>query len=284
MAFLTILIATVIELLIVSFEGFRSDRWVRDWLRLLQGAFGRSGWWDGPFGVGTTLAVPAVIVAVLFNWLSEGSVIILVAAGVLVLLLTFGLRDLSREIEVYLAAYTGDDGPSTGDAEVTFLEAVDLQPSDPERAVLEAIPVAAHTRWFAPLFWFALLGPIGPVIYRMTAVLREQERQFESFSALIERLYQVLIWVPTRLFLLGLGLAGTLTPTLEVWRKQDDFCLYSSERVLRETGLAAVNYGKLDEMIGEDPHVYWVNAMSALVKRTFALWLVLLAITTLVGF
>jgi membrane protein required for beta-lactamase induction len=139
----------------------------------------------------------------------------------------------------------------------------------------------AHTRIFAPLFWFAVLGPAGVVLFSIAASLRTTVQPNERVGQVLMRLFEILAWLPARLLLLGCGLAGTLAPTVHAWRELDDFSLAATWRALGDGSLSALGYGNLQDITTDDPHVYWINSMYGLIQRAFTVWLVLFAFLTL---
>ncbi|MCZ6895567.1 MAG: hypothetical protein O7H40_16185, partial [Gammaproteobacteria bacterium] len=90
MNFLLILIAAIVEFTVASFEGMRSKRWSRDWAIWINQVAGAYRWWPGLLGAVITVAVPVVIVAVLFGLLYAASAFLGHLAALFVLLLMLG--------------------------------------------------------------------------------------------------------------------------------------------------------------------------------------------------
>jgi membrane protein required for beta-lactamase induction len=240
--------------------------------------------WDHLGGLLLLLLPWWVAVALLQNWSSEwlfGLVGLLF--HVAVLLYCLGPRDLAGDAESYReACAAGDSGLQKtaaawllGDAEV---------PEDSTQcaqAVGSAVLVEASDRLFAVLFWFALLGPVGAVMYRSVALLDQRRRERGEFGDSVSWLNALLIWLPTRLAALGYALSGDFDTAVEGWRSAHQGRPQGSEgslQVLEMTGAGALGGASA----GQDA-VRRVGAAMRLVWRTLGMWLVLIALLTLAG-
>ena len=90
MNFLLILLALAVELMIYSFESWRSAKWSNDWIVWLARVLGRFRWWQGPWGAALALALPALGIGMFFAVVSGWSALLGVFASVVCLLLTLG--------------------------------------------------------------------------------------------------------------------------------------------------------------------------------------------------
>ena len=70
-------------------------------------------------------------------------------------------------------------------------------------AALQRISYAGFARWFAPLFYFALGGPLPALVYRSIALLaaRAGDTRYERLLAWAD-------WIPARLLVLSFALTG----------------------------------------------------------------------------
>jgi membrane protein required for beta-lactamase induction len=146
-----------------------------------------------------------------------------------------------------------------------------------------AVLVEAGDRLFAVLFWFALLGPAGAVMYRSVSVLYRRRREHDVFADSIAWLYGILLWAPARALALGLALAGHFDAALRGWREAHRVQpqgVDGSERVLVLSGSGALAQG---EVADETPDTESVRGAMRLVERTLMLWLVALSLLVLAG-
>lgn len=128
-------------------------------------------------------------------------------------------------------------------------------------AALQDLLPQANQRIFAVLFWFALLGPVAAVIYRMVALATQA-----NVSKTTEVL-GILDWLPVRFFSLAFALVGNFVKTFSYWL---DHVVtgYTYNRELLE------NCGRLAQGIEE-------NAPFGLIDRTLIVFIVVVAVFTL---
>ncbi|MCZ6895495.1 MAG: hypothetical protein O7H40_15820, partial [Gammaproteobacteria bacterium] len=279
-------IAAIVEFTVASFEGMRSKRWSRDWAIWINQVAGAYGWWPGLLGAVITVAVPVVIMAMLFGLLYAASAFLGHLAALFVLLLMLGPADLNQEIAGHKRDIDLALGGTSSVAEPEFLargETLDLEDVsgeeafDPHRGELAALALAADTAWFQPLFWFFVLGPVGAVLYRLCANLRAFAAIEPGVAKRIGELREAMEWVPGRLTVFAMGVAGTLVPVLETARDFGVLRWSVTADLVARASLAAIDHGRVQEVITLDPRVYRINLMHALIKRTLNVWLVIIA-------
>jgi len=81
---------------------------------------------------------------------------------------------------------------------------------------------------FAPIFWFALLGAPGVLIYRLANTLDAmwgyKNTQYKSFGFFAAKMDDVLNYVPARLVALSYSILGRCTIAFRAWRLQAARC------------------------------------------------------------
>ena len=281
MTFLVVLVSTAVELAMGSIATVRDTDWVGAWRDWLTGLLGQQSWWNGLGGLLVTVGIPMLLIGLIGNWLAEWIWLAGFLFGVVVVLYCLGPGDLNRDIDRYFAA--------TGDAERAaavdaLAAAFDSPHEDDPSFATRVMLVEANDRIFAALFWFVVLGPMGIVLFRQASVMRhEAAESSESMSEWAEQLYQILIWVPARLFALGFGIAGSFTHAFEAWRAAEDFSLGSAQQVLGAVGLAAVQASQAPEANDAEALLQRARAVRGLINRTLVVWLTLLALLALAG-
>jgi AmpE protein len=149
------------------------------------------------------------------TWLGLTSLVF----AIIVLFYCWGPRDLERDVEAI------DKAPDS-ERRAAALQALRADATQPPlefttEKVVEATFLAALRRWFGVLLWFALLGPAGALLYRLTQVLAGPEfaaTQSAGQRAAAEQAARILDWLPAHLIVLALALASNFDSVFKVWR------------------------------------------------------------------
>lgn len=238
--------------------------------------------------------LPGLAVAVAIGVLGavvHGLVYVLLAA--LVLFFSLGPRDLRREIADYRAAVAAGDAVAAERCAAEILDADASQRRGPGLgSVGEAVFVQANNRLFGVLFWFAICGPFGALVFRTTDLMRREailraERgdaaaPAAAVSDLCQRLHGVVAFVPARLLALTYGVAGSFEESFSGWRSylasESDHWFDANDRLLVHAGRGALGVGW--EQARDDAER--ARAALALADAALYVWLVVLALLTLV--
>jgi AmpE protein len=175
--------------------------------------------------------------------------------AVVVLFFSLGPNDIGEEVNEYCSALEdGDDERIDQTARALVENALPDDPLERIRCVEEAVCIQANNRLFAVIFWFVLLGPLGPLgawAYRVTDLVRRravfQTGRDESGASLMEPLRDAavavhgwLAWIPARLTAIGYAVAGHFDAALAAWRTGSDAPVgttsENSERLLARVG------------------------------------------------
>lgn len=278
MIFLIVFFCCVFELTYVSFAPLRSGRWIVSWHKWLSENSGLRKFLGGA-SLLVSIAVPCAVLAYIFNSIFIDSVFLTLVGGTALLLYCSGPGDIAQEIESYTRSYLDEDGDQPPPDLGNFLNNIDANDSDPDRPFLRAVAIEANDRLFAPVFWFAVLGPVGALLFRMTTTINRSDVAHAGEAAVATRLYDILVWLPARLFGIGLGLAGTLGPVIGILGERS-FSLSQSDAVLGDAAIAALDQKVTD--VG-DQHTASIGNMFSLVKRGFVVWLAILALLVVAG-
>ena len=286
MTLLAILASLLLERLLDHVQDLRRYERYQDYVEWMRQRLNGDPW-DGRLGVLVLLTPVLLIVALLqaaFDDMLFGLPSLLFAIAVLVFCL--GPRDLGRELAQYRTAYSaGDEEGALRLARGLLGQEPPEQPEAQARAVTEAVLTQANVRIFGVVFWFAVLGPLGAVLYRAVSELcRHTLADNDEFAWAARQLAAILDWVPARLAAFGYALSGHFEGAVLRWREAAaaaEHWLASSEPVLAAAGFGALN---LDE--GLQDSATWNHALQSamsLVWRTLVLWVVVIALLTLAG-
>lgn len=221
--------------------------------------------------------------------------------AVVVLFFSLGPNDIGEDVNDYCSALEdGDEERIEQTARALIEDKVPSEPLERAHCVEEAVCIQANNRLFAVVFWFVLLGPLGPLgawAYRVTDLVRRravfQAGREESDAATIGALRDAavtlhgwLAWIPARLTAIGYAVAGHFDAALAAWRggaTSAGTTSENSERLLARVGVAAL---ALHDPADEDVTARGVRGATAakrLVFRLLLIWAVIISAMTLYG-
>ena len=290
MTIIAILLAFALCHFIRELGRIRKNQWLTAWVGFANDAFGKLPGWNDVLGFLVIIATP-LIVLLLVNQLlhaalgSTGSFLL----ALLVLIYSFGPRDLDTDVAEVLES--GDEHKRSEALEILIDGPVPESDGACSTAAVEGVFQQALRRWFGVIFWFAVLGVVGALLYRMVDWLDSEEPkvsgdQRERFV----RLQQILDWPAAQLMTLSLAIATDFDSVFKAWKRYhdeqghglfegDNGFLLASARSVVFSGHAARD-GYADQL--EGPMVSLQQAMD-LVWRMLGVWLTVLALLLLVG-
>ena len=145
--------------------------------------------------------------------------------------------------------------------------------------IAASVAIQAHEQYFAILFWFGLLGPAGAVLYRFTRCLAELPSLDERLRPAALHLLGILGWPSARLAAFGFALMGNFDKAVF---KLTAGIAWQPDLVTGNRGLLAEVVGAATEMPPGSDAAAVLRRVKALVMRTFSLWLVGIALLTLI--
>jgi len=167
------------------------------------------------------LVPPTVLAAWLASIPMFGSVF-----GALALYAALGLKSLGDHAEAVQAALAGGD-LAEARRRVGYMvsrDTSDMKPEDAARAAVESVLENGNDAVFGTLFWFAVAGAPGAVLYRLANTLDAmwgyKSERFFHFGWAAARLDDALNYVPARLVALTYALLGDARLALSCWRTQ----------------------------------------------------------------
>jgi len=278
MAFLCILLGIILQRSVEQLEQFRQFHW-----------YDRYSQWmlDHLPGLATQGASSIVILLLpifasslfLQAWLDDTLLgFFSLMLGLLVFLFCLGPDDLDRDVDNYLQAYeSGDSEKSLAYAGKLIAGDVPISPDQQMAEVMRGILFQANERIFAVIFWFALLGPAGALLFRLSS--HSVQNPNATIAAAAKKLQAILAWSPAHLLAIAYALTGNYEGASAGFRDkmpQDDLsrCNYYT---LITAGLGALK----DCAPGEETSC--IRSTRGLVLRSLVVWLATLALLTLMG-
>ncbi|MBU6421025.1 MAG: regulatory signaling modulator protein AmpE [Gammaproteobacteria bacterium] len=285
MSFFALLVALLLDLALRQFEHLRGPRWFHAYFESLAFLAQAANFWRAGFGMLVIVLVPAVVTLFVGHLLDQIWAGLGFAFAVLILLLTLGPQDLHAQATEYIKAVrAGNSERVEGLARALLRAKPPAEPAACSEAITHVVFSEANERLFGILFWFALLGPAGAVLYRSTDFLRRlppAEQRSGEFIQAVARLHGVLAWIPAHLAALGYGLAGSFEDAVSEVKTFYANCTLRfyqvNEDLLACAGLGALHAG------GEEAGTERLRAALVLVRRTLILWMAVYALIALVG-
>lgn len=199
--------------------------------------------------------------------------------GVVVFVYCLGPACLASDIEAYLfARETGDEDEAMHYAGAITENIASVSPDQQTSDVTHAILYVANERIFSVIFWFALLGPFGALLYRLTSQLSKQFEHTEV-SGFADYIHAIMAFIPARLLALGYALTGNFDAAYHAYSERIPTSDLASSNydVLTSTGMGAMKDMTLASETAS------IHAAQALVMRSVMVWIAMLALLTLGG-
>ena len=246
--------------------------------------------WAGITGFLFYFGIPLLLIGLLDLLLLEtlGTLGVFLLA-LAVLIYTFGPHDLDTDIDSIIHA-DDDENQATALQDLLGEHSPDGEEASQATAV-EFVFREALQRWFGTIFWFAVLGIYGALMYRLADRLTEGDLQLgEEQGKLFRRLRQILDWPVAQLMTLALAISTDFDSVYRAWKQYhdeqshglfegDNGFLLTSAREIVLSGRAARD-GYADQLDG--PLGSLKQAMD-LVWRMLGVWLFVLALLLLVN-
>ncbi len=276
MSFLVLLLVLWVE----KFSAWRSNiQQDGPWLRLLAKVEHKAEWAARPWlALALVVLLPLAVLALIlialkplaYGWLA-------LPVHLLVVIYSLGRGDLQAALGPFR------DSWRRGDAEAAYLVArrdLGLEVEE-EGALLKS--VQGHLVWqayqsfFAVIFWYALLGPLAALAYRLLALSAEHAEQ----PALRERAVQVrhgFDWLPVRVLAASFALVGNFAAVTRALLHELLSWDISAAQLVINTGRAA---SETPEPVIGEVGVSSLDGLWQLLVRAAVLWYALFAVWTL---
>ncbi len=131
--------------------------------------------------------------------------------------------------------------------------------------------------FFAVIFWYALLGPLLALAYRLLALTETHATQ-SSLRELARRFRHALDWLPVRMLGVSFGLVGNFVAVMQTMLHELLNWAIPAEKLLLDNGLAGA---EVAEPEAGEAGVASLDALWQLLIRSAVLWYGALAVATL---
>ncbi len=279
MALICILIAMIFERTSDLLESHRNFDWYDSYSRwLLKTLPGLTKQQNSSIVI---LLLPIIIFMwLLQNWMDDHLLgLVELLFGLVIFAFCLGPKDLNRQVNRYL------DAREQGDADAARSAASDIMqkeaPADSDQQTVEVMRSVLHEsndRFFAIIFWFVILGPMGALMFRLAShSMRHSGSATLAMAA--RQLQAIMAWAPAHLVAMGFALTGSYEGAKQEFTNKNSLDdLYESNYLT----LIAAGQGALKDCAPGD-ETACIRSARALVLRTLVVWLAFIAILTLMG-
>ena len=290
MTIISILIAFILCHFVREMRHLRRFEWISWYTGFCNDKFKKLPGWSGPTGFLLFIGLP-LLAAYLINYIFSsvlgqlGEFIVAIA----ILIYTFGPRDLDIDVR---RVFTRDDDEQQKEALEALLDGPAPENEEAcQNIAIDAVFRKALKRWFGIIFWFAVLGIYGAVLYRVAVWLSDGDFElFDEQKDLMTRLAKIMEWPVAQLMTLSLAIATDFDSVYRAWKKyhnerghglfegNNEFML-TSARTIVKSGHAEKD-GYADQLVGP---MASIKLSMDLVWRSLGVWATVLAILLLVN-
>ena len=140
-----------------------------------------------------------------------------------------------------------------------------------------------YQRWFAVIFWFLTLGPVGALAYRLTHNCARGDMLSEDDRHLARQIVHYLDWIPARLLTLAFALTGNFVSSFELYW-QSMWENKSVANIVEQAALAAIGDANGGKEYPDDDVSFQISgrqeilALQALLSRSAVCWVAIIAL------
>lgn len=243
----------------------------------------------------------ALLTVAIYALMREMNALLAMAWSVAVLYVAMGFRRFSHCFTEIAQALREQNINTARDVLGRWrgVPADELHAAEISRVAIELGLLQAHRYVLGPIFWFVMLGPVGPVVYRMADLLaaswgKQIDPERRAFAIFAERAFFWIDWLPARITAASFAIAGNFEDAAYCWRTQAAGWGRGAEGVVLASGAGAMGVklggalreeGMLNQRpdlgIGDEVEVEDLRGAVGLIWRALVLWLFLLLIVSL---
>jgi AmpE protein len=286
MSFISLLLGIIADRYLPGLSDHRGEGWFRHSFAILLRYLPSQVTIPGLALALLAILLPAAITWVGLELLWGFEPIIGFVAGFLIFLFMLGPRGLFTDMNAYTEAVRSGNEETANQLAEELLETT--PPGDATertRHVIQRVLVLGGRRLFSVLFWAALLGPAGAVLFRAADILRHRAEAAgcpDHACGPAGQVYGLMEWAPSRLLAMSYALAGSFDEAMAERQAAYEACtgrfFEINEDILACTGRGALQLGEPDGDAAAE-----LDATRNMLFRALVIWLAVLAVLSLVG-
>ncbi|MES2141706.1 MAG: hypothetical protein V4471_02295 [Pseudomonadota bacterium] len=134
----------------------------------------------------------------------------------------------------------------------------------------------ANETLFAVIFWFALLGPIAALVYRLVERSAHIHSSYPTLGKAASQVRAIIDWLPVRIFSILYALAGNFMRTSQVLLTYLVKSIEFNRELIEKSGRIALGLDEVAELTSED----YPQALN-LIDRSLVIFLIIVFAVTL---
>ena len=222
------------------------------------------------------------------------------AWNVFVLYLTMGFRQFSHAYTLIDKALKEGDLQKARELLGAWrsASAAEYNAEQVSRVSIELGLIYSHTYVFGVIFFFAALGPMGAVFYRLATALNDEWNKYredaDHLGKFASGAFDIIDWIPSRLTALSFAIVGDFEDALYCWRTQALSWKPAAHGILLASGAGAIGVRLGDALpedgmkvyrplmgMGEEADSAYMQSAVGLLWRCLLLWLLLILLLTI---
>lgn len=285
MEFLVIVAAALLFYWRGAMPETQRDAWYDDWVARLSSVAAIADLPAGPLLV--SLLLPVLAVALALDWLGGygfGLPAFLVSLWILIYSLGRG------DLRLQLGALSED--LQRNDIQAAFHDAAVFNTAHRESLaddwsglrgeLLRGMSYRYLESYMAVIFWFAVAGAPGALLYRLSLLYRERSVDSPETADLADQWLWLLEWIPVRLLGLTLGLVGDFGGCMRRWRASLFAGGVPAAELLGDYAQGALgSFADADEDVTPEAGMAELEALARLFARAMVCWLSVIALVVI---
>lgn len=222
------------------------------------------------------LAAPVVITMMLQQMADDWLTLFAFLFAFIVFVYCLGSLEIEQTLETLIKAISDKDEIQR---KALIEDITGQSTTDDETMIDDVMQSSMNTiieRLFGVIFWFAILGPVGAVLYRFSQQLQIKYEADPVLSKSCERMMDLLNWIPIRFLSISFAITGHFEGALAAFKENKE-----TDRTQRFL-LIDICHGSLEGNDREQQAAY-LNAFRGLILRSLIVWLTSIALLTLLG-
>ena len=224
----------------------------------------------------SVLALPILGIILAQDLIASWSAAVAFLFAFVVFVYCLGSLDIEQQLEQIIEALK----EKNNDKAKTLIQEISNEQSVDDDNILDLTIQSSMDiiieRLFGVIFWFAILGPVGALLYRLSQQLLSDYATDPAFSKTAERMLSLLDWLPKRFLAISFAITGHFEGALAAFHENKE-----TDRT-QQYLLIDVCHGSLEGNDREDKSTY-LTAFRGLLLRSLIVWLTSIAVLTLLG-